>query len=548
VDEISVHINKMGDVENRYKALIQPIRDLAQNWDVDVAEELTDYLHQLYNFDIRTNTKGLNFAEAALLIQGSAAVYGRKVEYLHQLVLHALDLFAHQKGDKNGSVATGPGSQVASSALSFLDDERFLFGSDEAYLLLDDLIEEGVNITVDAQAEKALLKERRRTSAGRTSQSADTSRASMILMHSILQEDHGGSNLKLSSCRMDTSGALLMAGIFNSANAASTNFPNVSIISDGHLQKLNDSVCGFGSDNMLVDEDIAPHWQYDDNDDDNGGPSFDNGAGDAPASEDLAGGTLQTVCRSPPRRVGRCQQGQKKQMAGPSCIDLLDSHEVLTTSRPISKGKTFRIPSHLPPLGGRQDLRTSRQPVKNRKELSPSSVFQSLLKGKVASQGITHPHFQFIVKKQRQAVSAARLANRWAMNDLATEEPEARNSEQGMAWNFDVADDDDNDYFGREEEKTDTDPGVPVEDFLCENLGAVGSDNFSVPFSTSDAVETEEEWLARRVEQALSEELVLSQNVTYESLCRRHIDSFMLGAEKYARYSNVSCCNLNDQF
>ena len=32
-------------------------------------------------------------------------------------------------------------------------------------------------------------------------------------MHSVLQEDHGGSNLRMSSCVMDTSGALLMGGL-----------------------------------------------------------------------------------------------------------------------------------------------------------------------------------------------------------------------------------------------------------------------------------------------------------------------------------------------
>ena len=34
----------------------------------------------------------LNFAEAALLIQGSAVVYSRKVEYLYSLIYHALDV------------------------------------------------------------------------------------------------------------------------------------------------------------------------------------------------------------------------------------------------------------------------------------------------------------------------------------------------------------------------------------------------------------------------------------------------------------------------
>lgn len=39
----------------------------------------------------------MNFAEAALLIQGSACVYSRKVEYLYALVYQTLDLIASKK-------------------------------------------------------------------------------------------------------------------------------------------------------------------------------------------------------------------------------------------------------------------------------------------------------------------------------------------------------------------------------------------------------------------------------------------------------------------
>ena len=39
----------------------------------------------------------MNFAEAALLIKGSAGVYSRKVEYLYALVYQTLDLTASKK-------------------------------------------------------------------------------------------------------------------------------------------------------------------------------------------------------------------------------------------------------------------------------------------------------------------------------------------------------------------------------------------------------------------------------------------------------------------
>ena len=96
--------SKMSDQENRYHEFLQPIRDLASNWDIDIAESLENYLDELENlsvtFDISGN-KDLNFAEAALLIQGSTAIYSKKVEYLHQLVIQALSMITNQKSKVN---------------------------------------------------------------------------------------------------------------------------------------------------------------------------------------------------------------------------------------------------------------------------------------------------------------------------------------------------------------------------------------------------------------------------------------------------------------
>ncbi|KAJ3612045.1 hypothetical protein NHX12_020322 [Muraenolepis orangiensis] len=71
--------------ENRFAHLLQPIRELAKNWDIDVAAELNDYLAELDEMCITYNGGKMDFAEAALLIQGSTGVYCRKVELLHKL-------------------------------------------------------------------------------------------------------------------------------------------------------------------------------------------------------------------------------------------------------------------------------------------------------------------------------------------------------------------------------------------------------------------------------------------------------------------------------
>lgn len=133
------------DPETRFKALIQPIKDIAANWDIDIAESLTEYLDELDNLRISIDggKSNLNFAEAALLIQGSTAVYSKKVEYLHQLVLQSLEFITNKKS----SSTTQGGSKTAKSVD---DDDALLFDGDASFLLLDHVIEEGRNINLKA--------------------------------------------------------------------------------------------------------------------------------------------------------------------------------------------------------------------------------------------------------------------------------------------------------------------------------------------------------------------------------------------------------------
>jgi hypothetical protein len=94
--------------EFRYQSLIQPIQDLAQNWDINIADSLTDYLEELDDIRIKfgSKTKSLNFAQAAMVIQGSTAIYSRKVEYLHRLVFQTLEHFANKSASADNQVCS----------------------------------------------------------------------------------------------------------------------------------------------------------------------------------------------------------------------------------------------------------------------------------------------------------------------------------------------------------------------------------------------------------------------------------------------------------
>lgn len=87
--------------------------DLAQNWNIDVARDLEEYLDELEGVEISFDggKTSLNFAQAALLIQGSACIYSRKVEYLYTLIYQTLDMITTQS--KKGKVRAGVGGCVS---------------------------------------------------------------------------------------------------------------------------------------------------------------------------------------------------------------------------------------------------------------------------------------------------------------------------------------------------------------------------------------------------------------------------------------------------
>eukprot|EP00049_Salpingoeca_infusionum_P009893 m.168305 g.168305 ORF g.168305 m.168305 type:complete len:656 (+) comp14472_c0_seq1:317-2284(+) len=95
-----------GDDSTRFAALLQPIRDLADNWNIDIARELEAYLSEIeeLTFAFEGSSGTFNFAEAALLIQGSACIYSRKVEYLYKLVYNTLDLLASKRIPQESSI------------------------------------------------------------------------------------------------------------------------------------------------------------------------------------------------------------------------------------------------------------------------------------------------------------------------------------------------------------------------------------------------------------------------------------------------------------
>ncbi|XWS14109.1 hypothetical protein CRYUN_Cryun36dG0094900 [Craigia yunnanensis] len=132
---------------------VQPERDLEANWEVDLAKKLEDYLLKICSGEI-TGSEGddgyytVNFAEAALLLQGSVQVYSRKVEYLYNLVLHALEFLSQKRQQDQQKGTPAQPEQSASYASSDGDNDQF-WG-------LDDIPVEA-KISLDSSANKDTL-------------------------------------------------------------------------------------------------------------------------------------------------------------------------------------------------------------------------------------------------------------------------------------------------------------------------------------------------------------------------------------------------------
>ncbi|XP_059632760.1 condensin-2 complex subunit H2 isoform X2 [Cornus florida] len=107
---------------------VQPLRDLESNWAVDLAKNLEEYLLKICSGEVTGEDDGhlsVNFAEAALLLQGSIQVYSRKVEYLYSLVLHALEFISQKRQQDQTEDAAVQPQEDGSNAV--IGEENDLF-------------------------------------------------------------------------------------------------------------------------------------------------------------------------------------------------------------------------------------------------------------------------------------------------------------------------------------------------------------------------------------------------------------------------------------
>eukprot|EP00775_Hariotina_reticulata_P013859 gene13859-13981_t len=187
--------------ENRFSYLLQPIRDLAANWDINIAGELEEYLEELehISFTIEGCGPALNFAEAALLIQGTTCVFSKKVEYLHNLVYQALETIINKKQkEKQSATGKDKGARRGVHA-DELDDPRSFFNLSQH---LETAAAEDIDLDEDDEtAPPALI---RPPTALLALEEAACGQGGQQGAHSE------ASNCRLAQCSVHVSGALLL--------------------------------------------------------------------------------------------------------------------------------------------------------------------------------------------------------------------------------------------------------------------------------------------------------------------------------------------------
>ncbi|CAH2053526.1 unnamed protein product [Thlaspi arvense] len=114
-----------GGVRGERIHTVQPERDLVANWEVDLSEKLEEYLLKICSGEITGNEEDgqipVNFAEAALLLQGSVQVYSKKVEYLYNLVLRTLEFLSKQREQEESK---GTSNEAEESSSRQVDEEE----------------------------------------------------------------------------------------------------------------------------------------------------------------------------------------------------------------------------------------------------------------------------------------------------------------------------------------------------------------------------------------------------------------------------------------
>ena len=297
------------------------------------------------------NAPGLNFAQAALVLQNSSNIYSRKVEYLYALVYKSLEDNFLQNTQPNGGQGTRPRHSVP-------DVDDFLsFDPYQEFLLLDDVLptdDTPDNRKIDL-VERSPHEDGATSTPGRSmTRLSWTEHKSVTAINDVayktLLNDSQGSTLRLFQAPVAEDGWLRLPGTASSKrNHSSSSLlvspPPAFMERSGVEEESMNMQSGFGG--------------FDDgNDDDDDGPGFHMNDDDA---EEL---TAQQMANDKSVRHVTFAESLAPPAPKRDPWALLDPHAVdsATKAKPLKVGKSTRLPEGItePPSACVTGARTRR--------------------------------------------------------------------------------------------------------------------------------------------------------------------------------------------
>lgn len=502
------------ETDARFAHLLQPIRDLAKNWEVDIASHLEEYVAEMeaivISFDGGSTT--MNFAEAALLIQGSVCIYSKKVEYLYALVYQTLDLLASKKKMQQVCSVDNEGKD---------QDASFAYQKNEIeFLSLDDL---PVAKNIDLKGEN----DHNHNLNGHLLAQTPLS---------LLKVEGADRGIPLTNRKGETVG---YKGDFR-INSSMFHASRALLIDPSHLSLLEESLMRHPSStpaNFLMKTPAGLE------DNDNLLPEIPDDVDNEPAKHDISADDIEmgfplddTFEEQQPMQLEEKRELRPRAIAPVKPVKELvdpwaplDPHDAKgATLKPYKKGKCFKLPPSLAKNAGKGRKR-KKQPVAEKPELCP--IVQFINKAyfshasKLPSNSLKlpyHPEFEYLYyneyKKQLDISRREKkqLAQQGKFEELAKREMEEAEEVEGHHGNSDDAApgggmmlDDGGDNFGFDVGPEDVD-----DDQVEDRLGG-GQDNFLA--SSQDEIIT-----------------------SYEELVRKHVENYLASASEYAQMTELS--------
>ncbi|KAL1524614.1 hypothetical protein AB1Y20_019503 [Prymnesium parvum] len=499
--------------EARYAHLLEPIRDLAENWRIDIASELQDYLAELESITISwEDGSTLDFAEAALLIQGSACIYSKKVEHLYTLVYQTLNQVIEKKR---------AAKEASSLSEDGVDKDTQQFVEADSFLTLDDSIQEVDNIMLPTGAPSRV----------------GTNSFTMVRPPLTLLPMGDNASCKMGACDMHSSGALLLPFLRLPPHVLDS-LPSYG--SEGLSQPYRDASEDVANKNVADVSGTTEEHHMDENagfdDDDCGMDNMDDGAGwegaidaaasglgpelvDEVAEETTAGDASQEPPRSPEAKV---LPPRPPPAASWDPWAPLDPHDAGAASlRPFRRGRTYNANLSMPTHMDKGSEAAAEADKENGVTLCTNA-----LKADVLSQLGLEPDTPGVVPLKQPLwaqfevlynIEAKRRANQRRMQRVKVAQRQHVTGTEAEVADVEVealqgdatggtADDDDDGPAGFEGFDNDFDPDVDVPPMDMD-------DNDDLPNVETDG--------------PLNNEAVESyaREVTYEEICRAHVES-----------------------